>query len=249
MSKGTVFKYEIKRLLFSKEYLLLLVATLAYGISLLRGVVLYGTDYTAPFSLLTFLTYCASLAPFLFILLLVLCARQFKSSERGAESIIGVAPMPLHVFRLLRYSAVVCAFLIAAALPVTACFVFYRLVFDYTAFGALLWSGLLLLLPTAILLFGAAMLLGNRSAAAVYVLLAAVLIVGVFQITLPVFIDIIGITAVQPLNAGKYDFAFSSAFIAGRVAFSVVGIVLMILSLCQSKKHPTCFLLFEKDKF
>lgn len=239
MSKGTVFKYEIKRLLFSKEYLLLLVATLAYSVALLRGVVLYGANYTAPFSPLTFLTYCASLAPFLFILLLVLCARQYKASERGAESIIAATPMPLHVFRFLRYSAVAWAFLIAAALPVMACFVFYRLVFNYTAFGALLWPGLLLLLPSSILLFGVAIFLGNRSAAAVYVLLAAVLIVSVFQITLPVFIDIIGSTAVQPLNTGEYDFAFSSAFIAGRVVFSAAGIVLIIISLYQSKKRPT----------
>lgn len=240
MNKGTVFKYEIRRLLFSKEYLLLLAAALAYSVSLLRGFVLYGADYTAPFSLLTFLTYCASLAPFLFILLLVLCTKQFKTSERGAESIIGATPMPLHVFRLLRYSAVACAFLIATALPVTACFMFYQQVFDYTAFGVLLWPGLLFLLPPAILLFGAAMLLGNRRAAAIYVLLAAVLIISIFQIKLPVFMDIIGSAAIQLQNPGEYDFTFSSAFIAGRVTFSVVGIVLMIISLCRSKKRPSC---------
>ncbi|MBU5333698.1 hypothetical protein [Anaerocolumna aminovalerica] len=238
MNKGTVFKYEIKRLLFSKEYLLLLATVLVYSVSLLRGVVLYGTDYTAPFSLLTFLTYCASLVPFLFILLLVLCGRQFKASDHGAESIISATPMPLHVFRLIRYSAVACAFLIAATLPVIVCFLFYQQVFDYPAFGVLLWPGLLFLLPPAILLFGAAMLLGNRREAAVHILLAAVLIVSVFQIKLPAFMDIIGSAAIQPLNTGEYDFALSTAFIAGRIAFSVVGVVLIVISLCGSKKRP-----------
>lgn len=227
MSKGTIFKYELKRLLISKEYLLLLAATVLYGVSLLRSMVLYGIDYTAPFSLLTFSTYCASLAPFLFTLLLVLCARQSKASERGMEAIIDATPVPLHIFRLLRYSAVVCSFLIAAALSLTSCFVFYRLVFDYTAFGPLLRAGLLLILPPAILLFGAGVLLGNKSAEAVYVLMAAVLIVSIFQIKLPLFIDIIGNTAVHE---------FSSAFIAGRVAFAVVGIVLVNVSLCRIKK-------------
>lgn len=240
MSKGIIFKYEIKRLLFSKEYLLLLVATLVYSLSLLRGAVLYGANYTAPFSLFTFLTYCASLSPFLFIILLVLCARQSKTSERRAEVIINTTPMPLHVFRLLRYGAVLCAFLIAAALPLVSCFAFYWLIFDYTAFGALLWPGLLILFPPAILLFGAAMLLGRRRTVAVYILLAVILIVSVFQITLPVFIDILGITAVQSSGEGVYDLVLSFAFIAGRIAFSVVGIMLLILSLYQSKNRSTC---------
>jgi hypothetical protein len=230
LSKGIVFRYEIKRLLFSKEYLLLLIVTLAYGVSLLSTMVLYGVNYTAPFSPLTFSTYCTSLAPFLFILLLVLCARQSTVSERGAEAIISAMPIPLYIFRLLRYSAVACAFLIATALPLTACFVFYRLVFNYTTSGALLWFGLLLLLPPAILLFGAAMLFVNRRAV-VYILLTTVLIVCIFQIKLPVFIDLIGSTAVQPFTAGEHDFAFSSHFITGRIAFSVVGIVLIIVSL------------------
>ncbi|MNC71086.1 hypothetical protein D3C75_1219680 [compost metagenome] len=99
---------------------------------------------------------------------------------------------------------------------------------------------LLLLAPSAILLFGAAMLLGNRSHAAVYVLRAAVLIVGVFQIPLPPFIDIIGSAAIQQLEAGAYDFAFPPAFIAGRVVFLAVGVIFMLISLSQSKKRSAC---------
>lgn len=228
MRKGTIFVYELKRLLVSKEYLLLLIATVLYGLSLLRGVVLYGTNYTAPFSQLTFGAFCASLAPFLFILLLILCARQSKASERGAEAIIRATPMPLPVFRLLRYGAIGCAFLIAAALPVTACFVFYRLVFGYTAVGALLGPGLLLLLPPAILLFGAAVLLGGKKTAAVYVLLAAVLIVSVFQISVPGFTDI---------TESSADFELTPAFIAGRVAFTGIGAACILASLYRSKKQ------------
>ncbi|PKM73071.1 MAG: hypothetical protein CVU91_05745 [Firmicutes bacterium HGW-Firmicutes-16] len=228
MRKGTIFKYEIKRLLLSKEYLLLLAATILYGTSLLRSMVIFGTNYTAPFSQLTFGTYCTSLAPFLFILLLVLCARQMKSSERRTETIISATPMPMPVFQLLRYGAIACAFALAAALPVMACFEFYRLVFDYTAFGALLLSSLLLLLPSAIFLFGSAVLLGRWSTAAVYVMLAAVLIVSIFQIPLPGFINVIGSSA---------DFELTPAFVAGRVVFTGIGIVFILASLFTSKKQ------------
>ncbi|NCB52825.1 MAG: hypothetical protein EOM54_13270 [Clostridia bacterium] len=228
MRKGTIFKYEIRRLLLSREYLLLLVITALYGVSLLRGMVLFGADYTAPFSLLTFLNYCASLAPFLDILLLVLCARQFKASERGAGAMISATSMPLPVFRLLRYGAVASAFLIAAALPVTACFLFYRVVFDYTAVGALLGPGLIFLLPPAILLFGAAVLLGNKKSAAVYVLLAAILVVSVFQIPLPASLGMTGSSA---------DFALTPAFIAGRAALTGIGIMSILASLFRSERR------------
>lgn len=236
MRKGTIFKYEFKRLLLSKEYILLLIATLAYCVSLLRGMVIFGANYTAPFSQLTFLTYCASLAPLLFILLLLLCAKQFKSSERGMEAIISAMQMPLPVLRLLRYGALACAFLIAAALPLMACFAFYRLVFDYKAVGELFLSGVLLLLPSAVILFGTAMLLGNKGAAAVYVLLAAVLILSVFQISLPGFIDIIGSSVTQTLDSGEQAFAFSPEFIAGRMTLLVVGAASIILSLQQAQR-------------
>lgn len=228
MRNGTIFKYELKRLLLSKQYLLLLVATLIFSVSLLRGTVLFGANYTAPFSLLTFSTYCASLTPFLFILLLVLCAKQSVPYERGAEAIISATPMPLPVFRLLRYGAIAVAFVITAALPMIACFVFYRLIFDYTGVGVLLVPGLLLIMPPSIFLFGAAMLLGTRKAAAVYVLLILVLIVSIFQIPLPGVVDLAGSSA---------DFELTSAFIAGRVVFAGIGIAFILASLFPFKKQ------------
>ena len=167
INKSTIFKYEIKRIMFSKEYLLLFAATLVYSMSLLQGVVLYGVNYTAPFSLLTFSTYCSSLSPFLFVLLLVLCARQFRTSKRKAEATIRATSIPFHIFRLIRYSAIWCAFLVASAIPFAACFAFYGLVFNYTDFGALLLPCVLIIIPAAIFLFGAAVLLGNRKSASV----------------------------------------------------------------------------------
>ena len=237
MRKGTIFKYEFKRLLFSREYLLLLVITLLFSVTLLFNMVLFGANYTAPFSKLSFSTYISSVSPILFILLLALCARQFTPSERGAASIISAVPMPASTFQFLRYGTIACAFTIAAALPFAACFMFYRLVFDYTAIGNLFWLGLLLLLPPAILLFGAAMLLGSKKSAAIYVLLAVLLILGVFQISLPGFFDLIGSSAVQPPDTGAPDFSLTPAFIAGRAVFSGMGIVLILISLFQTKRR------------
>lgn len=239
MRKGTIFHYEFKRLVLSREYLLLMVAVLAYCVALLRSTVIFGTLYTAPFSQWTFCSYLSSVTVLLLVLLLALCARQFTASERGAMAIIGATPMPASTFKAIRYGTIACAFLIAAVLSAVVCFVFYWLTFDYMDFGGLIASGLMLLLPSALLMFGAAMLLGNKKAALVYVLLAAVLIVGVFGISLPAYIDIIGSSVTLPLYAGVHDFGFTSAFVAGRIAFIVAGVGCTILSLRLPHKRNT----------
>lgn len=235
MRKGTIFKYELRRLLLAKEYLLLLAATAAFSLSLLRSVVLLGANYTAPFSKQTFATYCGALTPFLFVLLLMMCVRQLKPSERKTEAVIGATPSPPRAFKLIRYGAVACAYLLAAVIPAVICFIFYRLVFDFTAVGGLLWLGVLLLLPSSILLFGLAMFFGDKKAAVVYVLIAAVLIIGIFQIPLPAILDIFGHSAAQQLDAG--DLMLTPAFITGRVAFLVVGIVCIFTALLVPNKQ------------
>ena len=237
MRKGTIFSYEFRRLLRSKEYLILLVATLAYAAMQIRGTVIFGTDFTAPFSKRTFLAYVSSVSPILFVLLLLLCARLFTASERGAMAIIDAAPMPQSTFRLIRYCAIACAFLIAAALPLVLCFAFYRLVFDYTAIGGFIASGLILILPPALLLFGAAMLLGRRKPVLIYVLMAALLIAGVFRISLPPWMDAIGSAQIFSIDPENPDPSFSFAFLAGRAAFTAAGIACVLLSLSRPMKR------------
>lgn len=238
MRKGTIFKYEIKQLLCSREYLLLLAAVIAYCVLLLRSSVMVGALYTAPFSQWTFCDYLSSVMVLLLALLLVLCARQFTPARRGAMAIIGATPMPAPVFRAIQYGAIACAFGVAATASALVCFGFYALVFDYTAFGGLIASGLLLVLPPALLALGAAMLLGSKKPAFVYALLAAVLIIGVFGVSLPAWIDVIGGSVTQPLYEGVHTFAFTPGFIAGRIAFTMAGITCIVLSVRLPRSNP-----------
>ncbi len=230
MRKRTIFRYEFRRLMLSREYLLLLAAVAAYCASLLRGNVIAGTQFTAPFSPWTFCDYLASMTMLLLVLLLALCARQFSASERGAAVLIAATPMPDVTFRTLRYAAIACAYGIAAVIPVAACLIFYWAVFGYTAFGNLIGPVLTMLFPPTVLVFGAAMLLGKRKAALVYALMAAVLILGVFRISLPAFLDVFGTSVTQTLYVETQEFAFTPAFIAGRIAFVAAGAALSAAS-------------------
>lgn len=237
MNKGIIFKYELRRLLLSKEYMLLIVTILIYSVLLLRSMVMYGANYTAPFSQLTFSTYCASLAPFLFVLLLVLCARQYKASECGAEAIISVAPMPIYILRLIRSAAILCAYLISLLLPVFICFAYYLIVFEYTGFYSLTWLCIVIILPSSLLLMGVALNLGKKKSTAVYVLLAAVLVLGVFNFSLPSCFDLLGSSVTIPLNSGTRNFDIPFAFSMGRAASLIIGIILITEYLGLKKRQ------------
>jgi uncharacterized BrkB/YihY/UPF0761 family membrane protein len=80
------------------------------------------------------------------------------------------------------------------------------------------------------------MLLGNHKVTAVYIMLTVILIIIIFKIPLPVFLDFIGSTAVQAFDTEKNDPELS-AFIAGRIVFSLIGAVLIFYSLYPSKKR------------
>lgn len=237
MRKGTIFYYEFKRLIVSRSYLLLLAAVLGYCCILLQNTVICGTMYTAPFSPWTFCEYVSSVSPLVLILLVTLCARQFSPAETGAAAAINATPMPPKVHKLIRYGAIASAFLIAALLAAFVCLGFYWLVFDYTAFGSLLKSGALIIFPSAFFAFGAAMLLGSRKVEALYALLAIILIVGVFQISLPEFLDLLGNSVLNPLYEGRREFAFTGAFLAGRAAFIAAGLAFVLAALNRRQER------------
>ncbi len=231
MSKGKVIKYEFKRLLLSKGYLLLLAATLAYCVALLQSIVMFGVDFTAPFSQWTFSAYCSSLTPFLYSLLLLLCARQLNPSERKAEAIINATPTQLQVVQIMRYGAIAGAFLIAVIVPIISCFMFYRVVFDYTDVGILFLLGMLQLLAPAILLFGIVMLVGRQKATAAYIMLAIILTISIFQIPIPAVFDF-------SRDATVYDNLLTPAFIVQQVVCATVGVVCIVISIYLSMKKP-----------
>jgi len=236
MRNSTIFLYELKRLVCSREYLLLLVALLAYCFFLLRGSVIFGTQYTAPFSQWTFCEYCSSAMTLLLVLLLALCARLFSASELAAMSIINSSAVSALTIKAIRYSAVACAFMFAAILTAVVCFGFYWVVFDFTSVGKHIVTWLALLVPSALCLFGIAILLGKWNPNLIYVLLALILIVGVFRISLSPYVDIFGSTATLPLLNGQHEFAFSTPFIVGRLSLAIIGLAAIVASLRQNHK-------------
>lgn len=121
------------------------------------------------------------------------------------------------------------AFLIAAALPILFCFALYRMVFDYTDVGNLFWVGILHLLAPAILLFGLVMLAGRKKEAAVYIMIAAVLIIHIFEVPIPGVINNSG-------NTAAYDNVLTPTFVVQQAAYAAVGAAYVAVSLFLLKK-------------
>jgi hypothetical protein len=79
--------------------------------------------------------------------------------------------------------------------------------------------------------------LGGKTQAMVYVLLAAILIIGVFGISLPPALDLTGSSVTLPLNNGAHDFELLRPFIIGRAVFLMLGTATMMFSLGLSNRR------------
>ena len=78
-----LFRYELRRLVFSRFFLGLLTVLLWYGWQLLNTVTILGVAYTAPFSPWSFGAYLAGLGPFLSAALLFFLWNQRGEKARG----------------------------------------------------------------------------------------------------------------------------------------------------------------------
>lgn len=89
--------------------------------------------------------------------------------------------------------------------------------------------GILHFWAPAILLFGLVMLAGRKKEAVVYIMMAAVLIVHIFEVPIPGVINNSG-------NTAAYDNVLIPAFIVQQAAYAAAGAACVAVSLALSKK-------------
>ena len=63
MDKAKIFRYELRRVVFSKPFLFITALTLIYALYLLKTDILFGYADTAPFSAWSFLAYLSICTP------------------------------------------------------------------------------------------------------------------------------------------------------------------------------------------
>ena len=86
MNDLKIIRYELKRLIFSKYYVFLLLITGLFAYYILSQKVILGTAYTAPFSNWSYTTFLCDMLPYLLnpVVFLYLCS--FPQGTEGSHA-------------------------------------------------------------------------------------------------------------------------------------------------------------------
>ncbi len=230
LQSNKIFVYEIRRMLFSREYLLLTLALLAYSLFLIRSWVMFGTGYTAPFSQWTFSDYVSSTMVLALILLVAMCSKLFTETEIQASSILRSTPTSYGVYRALRLASITLLYMVSVGLSAGACYIYYVSVFGETNWLPLAGVWGLLVVPSSLFVLGITLFAGSFSWGWIQLVLAGLLSLEIFRIPLPEMFDIRGASLLNGLQSSDQPFAMPAAFILGRCLIAGVGLALVVLS-------------------
>jgi hypothetical protein len=230
LQSNKIFVYEIRRMLFSREYLLLTLALLAYSLFLIRSRVMFGTGYTAPFSQWTFSDYVSSTMVLALILLVAMCSKLFTETEIQASSILRSTPTSYGVYRALRLASITLLYMVSVGLSAGACYIYYVSVFGETNWLPLAGVWGLLVVPSSLFVLGITLFAGSFSWGWIQLVLAGLLSLEIFRIPLPEMFDIRGASLLNGLQSSDQPFAMPAAFILGRCLIAGVGLALVVLS-------------------
>ena len=107
-----IFRYELRRMVFSKFYLGLSAVTIWYGWQILNTTTILGTAHSAPFSPSSFGSYLSQLLPLLCVALLFLVWNQCSNTARRTGVLTTTAAQNPGVYRLVKCGAAAAAWLL-----------------------------------------------------------------------------------------------------------------------------------------
>lgn len=184
MNNLKLIGYEIKRLIFTKFYAALLMATTLFAYYILSNKTIFGTAYTAPFSQLSFAAYLFDVLPFLLLIMLFFCTYVYSRKERRVCSITLCTPLSEKKYYMLKSATIALAYMITVIIVLAMSLAFYGYVFHYYNFVAFIGPLILVLLPPFLFFFGAGMLLGRINVNLLYILLFVAFIEGLVGVSL-----------------------------------------------------------------
>lgn len=223
-----IFGYELRRLLWNKLFLGVMLVALGYGWLTLTGSVVQGIAHTAPFSPWSFGYYLSQTLPLICLGELFFLAFFSSKEERLLQPLTQATPVKQRQYMALRCGAVLIATTFLCLCVVALAIWFYVSLFGWMNYGELLCPALLTLLPPVLFCLGAGLVLSRFHPALIYALMAAVLLLCVLPLPPAVSFSLNTFFEKYPLTAGKLDPVFS---IPSSVAISKIIVVLVGLGL------------------
>ncbi|MGX9758645.1 hypothetical protein ACWYRQ_20395 [Clostridioides difficile] len=236
MNNLKIMKYEMKRLLFSKVYLVLLLITGWFSYNVLKTKTIYGLNDTAPFSEWSYSSFLLDVNPFLLVIVLMFCTYIFSKKEEAVKTITMTTKIKPTTYFCLKSITVAVAYFITVTVVIAISFIFYNRVFQFNNFGQLVKPILLILIPSVLFVSGMGMFIGNINGNLLYVFIPII-----FLITNSGALSIIsGKNIVNSIleskvadTMGNLAFDIPQGFVISRIALGVIGTIL-IISVCKA---------------
>lgn len=231
-----ILKYELKRIIFSKMFVITFIIALFFTVIDLYTKIIQGVSGTAPFSQWSYCRFLCDINIIMLLMLMLSCTGLFSNEQRVRE-ITSCTSLPQKKYLAAKSLAMFISYIIIAVCCILISLTFYKTTFNFTNFQNFLLPILIILLPTFVFVFGTSMFLGSQSQTLLYAWIPIVLILSLISFNSTPFIDIFAkgyvtyMPAVLPVDSlGEPVFSLSFDFIMSRVLFTLVGMILYVAS-------------------
>ncbi|MBE6081998.1 MAG: hypothetical protein E7205_04835 [Tissierellaceae bacterium] len=246
MNNIGLMKYEIKRIVWSKKYLYILLLIAATTYDSLTRLVINGYLGTAPFSQWTYAFFISMISPVLMASMIFIVSDIFNEKEIRVRSIIYSSPISQIQYYMLKSSSVFVIFILTSLVPIFMSFIYYKAIFGYSEFGSFIKFIIVFLLPTFIFLLGLSMILGKINGKLIYVLIPITFLMGMlnFDNIIPIWADIFGNNFLSTYSymmllgrkTEAVAFKFPSSFIFTRLELIILGIIFLVYTFIKTEK-------------
>lgn len=242
MNSLKIFKYELKRLIFTKFYLVICVLSILYSYYLLTAKYIKGLSSTAPFSQWSYSGFLCDMNTFLLIVVMFFFTYLFNKKENEVREITRSTPMLENKYLAIKIFAIITTYLILCLAIITVSFIFYAQIFKFTDFCSFILPMIIVLLPSLLLTIGLCFFLGKKNISLIYVAMPIIIGLSILELNVNPFLDVFAkgyITAspllVQVDQTGEPLFILSSAFVISRFLFSGLGLTLLWMTLSKDR--------------
>lgn len=232
-----ILKYELKRIIFSKMFMIVFIIALFFSVIDLYTEIIQGVSGTAPFSKWSYCKFLCDINTIMLLILMLSCTGLFSRNEQRVREITSCTSLPQKKYLATKSFALLISYLIIAVCCILISLVFYKTIFNFISFQNFLLPILIILLPTLVFVFGTSMFLGTKSQILLYSWIPIVLILSLISFNSTPFIDIFAkgyvtyMPTVLPVDSlGEPVFSLSLDFIMSRLTFTLVGMVLYVAS-------------------
>ncbi|BCN29193.1 hypothetical protein [Anaeromicropila herbilytica] len=235
--ESKILKYELKRIIFSKIFVITFIIEIFYSVINLYTEIIQGVSGTSPFSQWSYCKFLCDINAIMLLILMLSCTGLFSRNEQRVKEITSCTALPTKKYLATKCLALILSYIIVAICCILISLVFYKTTFSFSSFQNFLLPILIILLPTFVFVFGTSMFLGSKSQTLLYAWIPVVLVLSLVSFNSTPFLDIFakGYVAYMPTvlpvdHLGEPVFRLSLDFIMSRLLFTLVGMVLYVAS-------------------